>query len=307
MPREITSLHVDQALSNFARDYRNGGFKGQRIFPIFPVLKESDKYHIFTKRDSFRSEETLKGVNSAPRIKEWSVSTDSFACEEHALRGIIPDRERNNADPAIDIEGKTVEDLTDSLLLAYEIRVAAIVTSTSNITQNTTLSGTSQWSDFTNSNPISDVRTGRVTIHKATGKNPNRAAMGREVFDKLVDHPDLLERIKYTREGITTEQLVAALFGVEELLVCEALKDSANEGQTASLTYAFGKDVLLFYADDKPSKRTVSLGWTFAAQDLLVKRKRNDDIDADMFDVGHIVDEKLVAADCGYLIKAAVA
>ncbi|PIQ83883.1 MAG: hypothetical protein COV75_05075, partial [Candidatus Omnitrophica bacterium CG11_big_fil_rev_8_21_14_0_20_63_9] len=238
---------------------------------------------------------------------DWAITTQTYSAEEYGWEELIDDRERENADDPIAPDRDSTEVATDIVLIAYEQRVVDLVTSTANITQNTTLSGTSQWSDFANSDPFTDVRTGIDTIQKATGVRPNALAMGYEVWNKLQDHPDLLERVKYTQRGLITREIVAAAFDLEEIHVSRALKNTAKEGQTVSLGYMWGKDALLYFKQRTPGIKRVSLGYTFQVRDLKVERYREEPRKSDVVRVTHLVDEKLVAAACGYLIKAAVA
>ena len=317
MSRQISDLHVDQPLTNLAIDFVNGGFVANDLFPVFPVDKESDKYYLFTRREAFQASRALRAPNAPAAVKEWSLTTGSFACDEYALAGYIGDRERGNADAIIDLDGKTTLDLMQDLLLGQEIRVATIVTDTAVLTQNTTLSGGNQWGTDT-SDPLGAVRTGRAAIHAATGKNPTIMVVGRQVHDQLVDHPDLVERIKHSQLGVVTPQLMAQLFEVDQYRVAEAIKDTANEGQSsATLSYAFGKNCVLAYVDPSPGPRTLSLGWTFSKRramgaggqpsSILVKRFRNEPAAADVIEASQIVVERLVSLNCGYLIKDAVA
>jgi len=93
--------------------------------------------------------------------------------------------------------------------------------------------------------PVGDVRTAKATVHAASGKTPNMMVVGKQVHDKLLDHPDILERIKYTQRGVVTEDILARLFEVDKYVIGKALYDSSQEGGTESLAYVWGKNVAL--------------------------------------------------------------
>jgi len=176
------------------------------------------------------------------------------------------------------------------------------------MTQNTTLSGTSQWSDYSNSDPIADVRTARTTIHSATFKKPNTMILGKQVFDMLAEHPQIIERIKYSQLGVVTEELLARIFQVEKVLVGEAGSNSAVEGQTDSLSYVWGKHAVLAYIAPKVGIKTLTLAVTFTYGEREVKRWYEQDREGTYVRVGkdNYV-QKIVAAGAGYLIKNAIA
>lgn len=306
MPR-TTSVHVDQALSNLSIAYKPAGFIAEEVFPVVPVMKKSDEYFEYALRNHFQDVEGITEPGEEAPWVDWDVSAATYNAKTYKWKDKVADEERDNADPALDLERDTTEFLTDIMLIQQDKRILASLTSTAVLTQNTTLTGTNRWSDYANSNPFGDIQTGRSAIHQATGKNPNVMLVGRQVHDKLIHHPDILERIKYVQRGIVTADLLAAVFEVERYVVSEAQADSANKGQTASLSYLMGKDVVLAVKPPRPSLKMIALGAIFRFRQQLIKRYREEKIESDVFEISHSQDEKLIAAACGYLIKTAVA
>jgi hypothetical protein len=304
---EPNDVHVDQVLTGMSVQYKNASFIANQVLPIVSVKKESDKYYIYDKRDRFAVPNTLRAPKTESKQASWNVGTDDYSCEEHALNDLIDDREYANADKPLDVKRDTIENLTDLLLLAQEKRVADLVFSTTNITNNTTLTGTDQWNDAANSDPIGDIVTAKQTVHSNIFLQPNTLILGKEVFDILTQHPDILDRYKWTKEGIITADMLAKLFGFDRVLVGEAGYDSANEGQTEDIDYVWGKDALIAYIEPRPSLRRPSLGYTFQARPFQVRSARIETKHSDWFETSHVVDENLVAVDCAYLIKDAVA
>ncbi len=188
-----------------------------------------------------------------------------------------------------------------------EKRITDLVLSTGNVSQNTTLAGTSQWSDLSGSDPLGDMKTARITIFDSTGYRPNRIAMGYKVLESLKIHPDIKEIIKYTERAIVTPALLAAVFEVDEVLVGSILRRTSKQGQTDVLTDVWGKDVLVFYAESSPSRQRATFRDQLREEELRVFRYREDKRDVDVIRVMEKQDEKLIASSLGYLIKAAVA
>jgi len=304
---EISEVHVDQILTNISVQYKNAAFVADQILPVVPVKKESDKYYVYTKKDRFTVPNTLRAPRTESRQVDWSISTATYSCEEYALSALIDDRERANADKPIDIDIDTVETLTDLLLLDYEKRVASMLTDTSIITQNVTLSGTDQWSDYANSDPISNIETAKQTVFDSIFKEPNIMVMGIAVYRKLKHHPDILDRIKYTGRGIVTVDILQDLFEIPKILVAGTAYNSANEGQTPSYSSVWGKNVIVAYVEPRPGLKKVSLGYTLRARAFQVRKAREEKKHSDWVEVSVVQDEKIVAASAGYLIKTAVA
>jgi hypothetical protein len=309
---DISMVHVDQALTEVSIAYHNAQMVADQLFPVIPVNKQSNKYFIYSK-DRFRSVDDARRPGARANEIDWSLSTDTYFAEGHALAQAIPDELRANQDPALDIDVDTTETLTDLLYLQREILVASKATDPTIITQNTPLSGTSQWSDYTNSDPIPTVENQKTTIQKQIGQVPNSRLVGYPVFLALRSHPKILERFKYTQVGILQPDHLKAAFNVDNFLVASAVKNTAKEGATDALDYVWGKNALLFYKPPAPGRRTISLGyqftWLFGANTngFLVKRYRDESRTADIVEVQLYYDGKVVAAGAGFLWTTAVA
>jgi len=300
------NIHVDAAMTQFSLEYRNSGFVADQVFPFTKVNKESDYYFVYG-REQYMIPETIRGPSSEYNRVSATLSTVQYSCQEYGLEIPIDDRERDNADAPLNPDKEATELATKLLLLAWEKRVIDIVTSTSLITQNTTLSGTDQWSDYTNSDPLGDIDTGAQTILKAIGEPPNTLIMGREVFDKLKWHPDITDLVKYTQKAVVTPDLLASCLSLDRCLVAHSIYNTAKEGATESISFLWGKKALLAYIDPNAGVRGMTLGKSFGTKDRLVERYREDKIRSDVVRALHIVDEKLICANAGYLIADAVA
>lgn len=303
---EPADLHVDAALSHISLDFHNDEFIADRVSPRIRVDKESDKYFVWGT-DAFQTPSTGRTPKSLFARTEFAPATASFVCEEYGLEVPVDDRERRNADAGADIEIAAVEKATGIIMTCREKRLADILTSTSRVTQNTTLSGTSQWNDYTNSTPIANVDTARSTIHAAGAPNPNTLVMGREVFDTLKQHPDILEAFKYTRSGAVTEAMMADLLGVERVLVGNARYRTSNEGQASVLSYVWGKNAVLLYTPPMPSRFTPAATYTFVFTERVVETYREPAKTCTVVRVREETAEVITSTACCYLIKNAIA
>ena len=298
-------VHTDSVLSGVSIRYSNEEFIADQVMPVIPVKKESDLYYIYTR--AWKLPQSKRGVGAEANEVEWNVSTGTYQCEEYALKDLVPDRVRANADNPLSPDIDATENLTELIQLGREKRVADIAFASGTYgTQTSALSGTNQWDDYAGSDPIGDVRDAKATVHAATGKMPNVMVIGLQPFLKLLDHPDILERIKYTQKGIITADLIASVFEVDRLLVGKGLYDSAQEGVAESLGYIWGKSVALLYAETSPGLKKVSFGYQFQSRGFRTKKWRVEGRDGDFIEAGEIRDEKLVAAATGYLYTTVV-
>ncbi len=174
--------------------------------------------------------------------------------------------------------------------------------------------GFTQWSDAA-STPISDVFTGHRTINLNTGEKANKFLCGaRTWYDGLANHPDLLDRIKYTQRGVVTEDLVAGLFQVDDFMVGYSVRNTAEEGLAASYAFNLDDDGLLAHVASNPGPRTPSAAYTFVWSGLTgatqgIRTKRYDIPEKDAYprvEMDYAFDIVVTGSDLGYFFSNAV-
>lgn len=298
---------IDPALSEVSVKYTNDSFIADQIFPIVRVGKQTGKYYIYDKAN-LRIDKTARAAGSGANEVGFGLSTASFSCDDHALKSFVADEIQDQAEAALNPLVDETESITEKMLLDRELTLATMMADTAQVTSNTTLSGTTQWSDYSNSDPIGDVRTARTSVHQNTFKKPNTMVMGKQVFDMLCEHPAIVERVKYSALGVITPELMARVFQVEKIVVGEAGYNSAVEGQTDSMSYVWGKHAWLVYVSPKISLKSLTFGLTFTYLTRTVKRWRDEDREGTYVRIGsdNYV-QKIVAIAACYLIKNAVA
>lgn len=304
----ISTVKFDQLLTNISIQFAAApeGYLADRVLPSVPVAKESAAYWVYDK-SRLDTPDSKRAPRSEYNRIDWTVTTDTYLCEQYGLEGEIDDEERKNAASPLDLDVDTTEIVTDMVLNNREVRIADLVLSTAVVTQNVTLAGADQWSDPA-SDPLDDVKTARITIYtNAPGYSPNVMLMGYLVLEGLKLHPDIKEIIKYTERAIVTKALLAAVFEVDEVLVGKVIRRTSKEGQSDTFGDVWGKDALLFFREMRPSLKRASFGYQMRENDLRTFRYREDKRDTDVIRVSEKQDEKIVSASLGYLIKAAVA
>jgi len=304
----ITAVKYDELLTNVSVQYAAApeGYLADFVLPAIPVMKESAAFWVYDK-SRLDAPDSKRAPRSDYNRIDWTVSTDTYLCQQYGLEGEIDDEERKNAAGPLDLDVDTTEIVTDMVLNNREKRVVDLVMSTANVSQNVTLAGADQWSDPA-SDPLGAIKTGRTTMFAgAPGYTPNTFAAGYLVFEGLKMHPDIKEIVKYTERAIITRQILAAVFEVDEFLVGKVTRRTSKEGQTDAFGDVWGKDALLFYREQRPSLKRASFGYQMRENDLRVFRYREDKRDTDVIRVNEKQAEKLVAEKLGYLIKAAVA
>lgn len=302
---------VDPVLTDVSIGYKNDAYIADLLFPTLPVAKQSGKHFVYDK-GRFRSNDNKRGSGAPSKEVTLNLTTGNpYFCEDHSLKQFVTDEDADNALPPMDPYQDATENVTEMHMVAREIELATMLTDTAQMTQNATLSGTGQWSDYSNSDPIADVRTGKQTIHSSIHVDPNVLVLGKQVYDKLIDHPAIVERVKYSQLGVITPELLARVFDVERVLIAAAGKNTAKEGQSDSMSYIWGKNAVLGFINPRLGQKIITLGLTYQWKTRKVERLRGtneEDRKGTYVRVGdHYYDQNLVSASAGYLLKNAVA
>jgi hypothetical protein len=163
------------------------------------------------------------------------------------------------------------------------------------------------WDDFTAGDPIDNSLTARRTISNNTGFDANTMVLGYIVHQALLNHPDIIDRVKYVQTATlaTVENALAACFGVQNYLVGKASYNSANEGQTFAASAIIDDDCLFCYsAGSTGGIMTASAGYTFAwaggGGDGQMATYREPQTKSDVLQLSEAWDQKVVATDLGY-------
>lgn len=314
----LADLHVDAQLSNVSVRYQNQSYIGTTLMPIVNVKKESDEFVLYGKTN-IKNPSTVRANKAEANRHEWTIlGRDTYSCEEHALKDFVTDRDRAQADDPLAPEMDVTLELTDLIQLDHEILVASQVTTAANYDSghSTTLSGTAQWSDYANSDPLGDIRTGITKVLSVTGRMPNIGWMGHQVYDELIDHPDIVARTKSVGKDPTLDR-IASIFGLDKLVVGNAIKDVAPTGVIGTPGFVWGKDFGVMYNPPSPGIRTPAYGYTFVARPFTVEKYAvpSRGRGGTAIEVSWIYDLQLVSLDnlsdadsiAGYVIKSAVA
>jgi hypothetical protein len=314
----LESVHTDAILTNISVAYiqKQEHFIASKVFPLISVDKKSDSYYIYTQADWFRDEARVRGDASESAGGGYTLSTATYTAVVFSFHKDVGDQVVQNSDDPLNPMQDATRFITQKLLLRQEIQWVSDYFVTSVWANDTTPTNT--WDDYASSDPIDDIELGKETILKNTGFMPNKLVLGYEVFRKLKHHPDIIDRIKYTTNAATnmvTAQLLAALFEVDEVLVARAIKNSSNEGQTASYAFTHGKNALLAYAPARPGLLEPAAGYTFGWRGISdglgttvgISRFRMPELRADRIEGQMAWDNKVVATNLGYFFDGAVA
>ena len=165
---------------------------------------------------------------------------------------------------------------------------------------------TTDWDDTTSGDPVNDVNTAMRTISDATGYMANTLVCGYIVEQALVQHPDIIDRIKYVQVATAgnLNTAVSAVLGLN-VLTSRASYSNTNEAATFSASAIIDDDALICYVDSMAGIFNATAGKTFAwgggggAGTVYRDPARRNH--SDVAQHKEQWDQVAVAADCGYI------
>lgn len=324
MPEPSPSdLYVSRPLTNISVAYQQEqrDFIADQVFPEVPVQHQGDLYYLYNRDDWFRSIAGVRAPATETPGGGWDVSTQSYFCNVYGVHKDLDDQTRANADTAFNLDRDATLWVTTNLLIKREQLFMGTYMQTGvwgqpDQTGEGSSPSTNQFLQFdvAGSSPIEVITTAVLNMVKATGIKPNVLILGATVELVLMNHPEILDRIKYTERGIVTRDLLAALFGVPKLLVPMAIQNTAPKGATASFSLMSDKTMLLAYAAPNPGLMQPTAGYTFSWTGLLpggaystrIKRFRMEQIESDRVEGEMAFAQAVVAPILGQFFTAVV-
>lgn len=321
MPQPTSSqVHVNRPLTNISQAYMQDAsdYIADKVFPVVPVQKQSDRYFVYTKGDWFRDEAQLRAPGTESAGGGYNIdNTPSYYAPVYAYHKDVDPQIRANSDIPLNADRDATLFVTQRMLLKREILFTSVAFVASTWTGSTTgsdITPSPLWS-AANSTPLEDIEAQIWSIKRQTAKFPNRFVLGAGVWEVLKNHDEIVQRIKYTQRGIVTTDLLASLIappGVTDfrVLVAASIQNTAAEGATDSFSFIAGtNDALLLYAEPEPGIMVPSAGYIFTWVGLLgagAFGSRISQIPAPLLGIGTVRIEgelafstKIVGADLG--------
>jgi hypothetical protein len=301
-------------LTAVAIAYRNGRMIADDVLPRVPVSAQEFKYYKYTLADAFTPVDDRVGRKSAPNQVSWSATEVTDSTFDHALDDPVPYADIENArnNPAIgDPRLASAEFVTQLVTLNREIRTANLVFAqgTYASSNRTVLSGTSQWSDFDDSDPVVAITEGL----DACIMRPNIGVFGRATWSKLSQHPKICKAVfgNNTDAGIVPRRAFADLFELDDIYVGEGFVNTAKKGQAATMSRVWGKHAAFIYRDrTATNQRGTTFGFTAQWGNRIAGTIPDGSIGmrgGELVRAGESVKEVVAANDLGYFFENAVA
>lgn len=302
---------VQPHLTAIAIAYMNQSYIADAVLPRVPVGVQDFKYWKYNLAEGFTVPDTKVGRKGSPNEVEFSASEVTASTVDWGLDDPVPQADIDNAPANYDPLGRAVERTLDLILLDREVRAANLVFDANQFASGNkaTLSGTSQWSDFANSDPITAI----LTAFDSMVLRPNVGVLGQAVYTKLRTHPKVVQAYygNAATAGVVPKSFIAELLELEEIVVGQGFVNSAKRGQAPALARVWGKHAAFIKRDlNADTNGGTTFGFTAQWGDRLAGSEYDNKIGlrgGQRVRVGESVKEVITANDLGYLFTNAVA
>jgi len=269
---------TNMSMASFANA---GDYVATNIFPICPVTFSTGYYYVYIKGDLARDNVQRKPKFGKVSPAQMGHSDATYHCEvDQIIVGIdqigAQNYQRALVPPSIDPKRAKNRFIVDQQLLHLDIMFAknffkaGVWANEFEGIASGSAAGSSQFIKFSdaNSDPIQffDARMRQIRLEGR--RTPNKLTLGYDTYLALKEHPDLLERVKYTgstaNPAKVNEKVLAELFGVDEVKVLYATYNAAEEGQKDDMQFICEPDgALLSYTTSSPQIDEPSAGYIF--------------------------------------------
>lgn len=308
----IRPFPVSPVLTAIAIAYRNPDIAliADEVLPRTPTAQEF-KYLKYDLAQGFTVPDAKVGRKSAPTEVDFSATEVQDKVVDYGLDDLVPNEDIQADNQGVDPLGTAVMYLTNLVNLAREQRAAALVFATGSYAagNQATLSGTSQWSDTANSDPVAAI----ADALDVPVMRPNIGVLGQVTWTKLRRHPKLVQAIKGTAQGSgqVSRQEFADFFELQALYVGAGFANTAKKGQTAALARVWGKHAAFLYRDRAAGPQAgVTFGFTAEWGGRIAGNLDEPKIGltgSQRVRSGERVKEIVCATDLGYFFQNAVA
>lgn len=285
-------------------------FVAGNIFPRCPVNKLSATFPTYDKEYWMKNEAKKRVPGAESAGGTHARGTDSYSCEDISFHEDVPFENIENDPTPLNPEKAATRRVILKIALADEVDFASSFMTTG--VWGTDANPGTGWGTSATATPLNDISTGRLTVKQATGFDPNTLVLSRKAFDALKFCDQITDRLKYTTSSNVTADILARMFELEKIVVCNTVYDTAKYGATAAQAFVMDDVALLFYAPSAPSLEEPSAGYNFVwtgygTDGFGVRRFWREENMSYRVEAHHYHDMKKVASDLGYFFSSPVA
>lgn len=256
---------LDPILTSVVQGYKNSEFVGSALFPPVPVPVAGGQIIEFGK-EHFLAYQTQRSPGGATKRITFGYQGKPYALENHACEAPVPREHMRDASkvPGVNLGTRAVNLVMRVNGLSLEIQQAALATDAAKYGNNNklTLAGADKFSDGA-SDIFGVIDEAKEAVRASCGMYPNVAAFGPLPFRAARNHPEVVDRFKYTSKETVTPDMLASILELDRVVVGKAVK-ADDKG---AMSDVWGNAIVLAYVPPSASQaEEPSYGYTYTLE-----------------------------------------
>jgi hypothetical protein len=318
----ITRLELGSTYEEFDLKMNQRGFIGSQVLRPRIVAKNSGDVGKVPLKQLLQSRSTKRAPGSPYARDNWEFDKFAFSVQEFGKEEPLDDAQLAMYGDLIDAERVCADRAEEAVLNEFERDVStAVFNATTWTGAALTTAITNEWDDYANADPINDVHAAAEKVSAGSGVEPNALILNRSVYRNLLQCDQVVDRIKFTVTPTASalRSALAELFDLRYVLVAGGFKNTANEGQAASLSRIWDPEyVMVARVAETDDPREPCIGRTFiwpgdgpgapgdgGALAVLMEEYREEKVRGTVFRARNNRDIVIMHAACGHLLSNA--
>ncbi|MDR0926152.1 MAG: major capsid protein [Ignavibacteria bacterium] len=255
---------VDPILTTLIQGYNNASMVSDALFPTIPLQFSKGKIPIFNK-SAFVVRDTIRAIGAnSNRIPVSDYVLLPFELQERDIEIALDYLEEDNS-AIIKLEQKVTQDLCNIIALGKEKQAADMALNPANYTTSAKYDCSSTQLSDEDVNPIDIIKDAAESVRSRIGKSPNTAVIGASVYRALMDHPAIIDRVKFSGIRKVNTLTLSELFEIPNIKV-----GYAQYADDLLFKDVWSDSIVLAYVDEnekgKRSEYNPSFGYTLQKQ-----------------------------------------
>lgn len=242
----IQRFDLSMTFNEFSLEANRRGYIALQVMPPVPVSMQSAQFQrVQIESVLTKIEDTERDPDGTYKRDSFTWTPDSYATAEHGVEEPVSDRLIRMYGSEIRAEAIKTERAINRLLQALEADVASSLQDTAVFTGALAQAAGTVWSTASSATPITNIDDAAEKVKLACGHRANALIVTDIALKKMIRTAQVQDLLKSS--GRDDPKNLQAVEGLKSLLmldfifVTDAMKNTADKGQAASLSRTWDK------------------------------------------------------------------
>lgn len=305
------------SMFQFDQLMNRSGFIGHQVAPVFEAAEQAGTIGLVPLKQLLKEPEVGRTNTGTYNRTNFTFEDEAYATKERGIEIPIDHRAARVYAKFFDFEVVCTSQALDIVMRAAEKRIADMIFNATTFGRYTA-AVTLEWdaNHTATAIPLTDVGNAVTAMYNSTGMWANALIINRQVFRNLREIDQITDKIASLGAGRSIEPgninaaILASCFDLKYVLVAGSARDSANEGQAASISSVWSSEyAMVARVAETPDitepclARTIHWGEDGSAIGGTIETYYEDQSRGDVVRVRHEVQERVMYTPLGYLLS----